>query len=542
MMKEKNMKKAVLFGLVFLMAVTCIFAAGGQSGSNSPAGNLNFTGYPMNAKNQTVSWFASQGYQLNSAYATPDQSPFHVLLQEMLGVKIDWIFPIAGTSGGQAINLVLASGDLPDIMYGGLMTDAERYISEGTFADLTPHLQNYSPAYWKFIHTNPAYEKAMKTDSGKFYGYGFFREDGAYPDTYQGPVVNKTWLDECNLPLPATIADWDNTLRVFKQKYGAILSMAWNRVSSGDYPAFISGAFGAFAFGNYRLFIDNNQKVQIANIQPEYRNFLVKMNEWWRDGLMDQDMLSINDTMARTNALNKKTGLTFTSMGQMSSWRADAAAANNGANWIGLQYPKGNDGTLVQIDGGYGIGNSAAVITTNVRQDRMELVMRVLDYAYTDEGNLYWNFGKKGNSWDYGPDGKPMYLPLVTNDPNGLNNAIDKYCGSTWDGNCIQATLQLILKNTPQSIEAMDLWYWPNKDIAYKNKLPPGMTLTAEESTRAGELRAALRTFIDESCIQFITGQANFNTWDAYVARVNSMGGPELLRIQQAAYDRYSRR
>ncbi|MCL2478893.1 MAG: hypothetical protein FWF22_05285 [Treponema sp.] len=533
--------------LILLLAAGNVFASGGgqqttSQNAQSVKQSITFTGYPMNAKDQTITWFASQGYQLNSAYSSPDQSPFHTILQDMLGVKIDWIFPIPGTPGTQAINLVLASGDLPDVMYGGLNADAARYINEGTFCDLTPYMANWSPAYWKFIHTNPAYDRAMKTDAGQYYGYGFFREDGSFPDTYQGPVVNKTWLDECNLPLPATIADWDNTLRVFKQKYGAVLSAAWARVSSGDYPSFIAGAFGAYAFANYRLFVDNNGKIQLANIQPDYKTFLMKMNEWWSQGLIDQDILSINDTMARSNALNLKTGLTYTSMGQMSSWIADATAAKNGANWIGLQYPKGNDGRLVTIDGGYGIGNSVAVITTSCKPEKMELVMRAMDYAYTDDGSLYWNFGKQGNSWDYGPDGKPMFLPLVTNDPNGLNNAVDKYAGSVWDGNCIQATQQLKLKNTQQSWDAMNLWYWPNQDISAKNKMPPGMTLNPDEATRAAELRASISTFVDESVAKFMTGQVDFSTWDSYVAQVNSMGLAELLRIEQAAYDRYTSR
>jgi putative aldouronate transport system substrate-binding protein len=266
---------------------------------------------------------------------------------------------------------------------------------------------------------------------------------------------------------------------------------------------------------------------------------LVFFNKWWNDGLIDQDILSINDGMARTNAQNKKMGISITSMGQMSNWRVDADNAKNGSNWIGLQYPKGDDGTLVQVDGGYGIGSVVAVVTSAAKPENMELIMRMLDYAYTDDGNLYWNFGKKGVSWDYGPDGKPKYLPLVENDPDGRNNAIDKFGGSTWSGNCIQATALLYMKNTVQSIEANDLWFYPNEAISSYSKMPNGMTLTPAESTRAAELRAAISTYVNEASIQFLTGQTNINQWDAFVSRVNTMGAPELLRIYQAAYDRY---
>ncbi|MDR0475536.1 MAG: hypothetical protein LBH43_17920, partial [Treponema sp.] len=92
---------------------TGISSAGGSS--------FTFRGYPMNATSETITWFGSEGYRPNAAYANADQSPFHSWLKEMLGVNIKWDWPIAGTNSTQAINLVLASRNLPDVMFGGLM-------------------------------------------------------------------------------------------------------------------------------------------------------------------------------------------------------------------------------------------------------------------------------------------------------------------------------------------------------------------------------------------------------------------------------------
>ena len=533
-----GIRKMAIVMVVALVLVMAFAGCNRSSGSAAGSSGFTFNGYPMNARDQTISWFIGEGYQVNNAYASANDSPFHSGLQDMLGVNIDWRVLLPGDNQAQAINLIFASGDLPDVMFGGgLMANAERYIDEGTFIDLTPHLREWSPAYWDWIHTETAYDRAMKTDSGKYYGYGFFREDGGWNDTYLGPVVNKAWLDAFNLPLPTNISDWDRTLRAIRNRYNVPLSFAWSRVTG--YGTAISGAFGAFSFADFKLYVDNNNRIQLANIQPEYRNQLVKWAEWWRDGLIDQDVMSINDTMARSNALNLRMGMSITSMGQLSNWVMDSQAAGNGANWIGLQYPRGDDGTLSMVPGGYGIGSVVASITTNVKDDaKLQLIMRALDYAYTPEGNLYWNYGKQGVSWDY-VNGQPAYLPLVTNDPNGLNDAIDKYGGSTWSGNCIQATLLLYLKNTQQAIDANDLWFYPNQAVSARWTIPNGLTRTPAEATRAAELQTAISTFVNESAVQFITGQRNFNTWDAYVAEVNRMGLQELLTIQQGAYNRY---
>ena len=154
--------------------------------------------YPLDGST-TVSWYVNEGYELNPAYAVAADSPFHVNLQKMTGVNIDWSFKTIGADTNQALNLALASDPLPDILFGQLMPDAERHIEEGTIIDLTELIPQYAPAYWHFLQSNPAYDKAMKTDSGKYYGFGFFREDGGWNDTYQGPVIRQDWLTEQGL-------------------------------------------------------------------------------------------------------------------------------------------------------------------------------------------------------------------------------------------------------------------------------------------------------------------------------------------------------
>jgi putative aldouronate transport system substrate-binding protein len=491
----------------------------------------------MDAKSQTISWFVSNGYIPNTSYGSARESPFHSGLQDMLGVNIDWQFPTSGTDTNQAFNLVMANTRLPDIIFHEVMADAERYIDEGTIYDLSPYIREWAPNYYAWLQSDPAYDKAFKTDSGKYYGFGFFREDGGWNDTYLGPVVRQDWLDAAGLPQPKTVADWDRTLRVFKERHGAVLSFARSRIF--DYGTFISGAFGAYTMIRFNLFIDPSNRVNAAHATQEYKNFLTTLNLWWRDGLIDQDFLSVDDTIARTNALNQKMGLSYTSMGQLSNWSADSENSGNGAAWIGLQYPTGNDGTLVMVPGGSGIGTNAAVISTSCPPEKLELVMRALDYAYSEEGNLYWNFGKQGVSWEYGPDGTPQYTPLVLNDPDGLNSATDKYGGTTWSASGIQATLLLYLKNKQVAIDANDLWFYPNEAVSSSWRLPNGITLTPEESERAAELRNAIATYAEEMAVSFITGREPLSNFDNFVARMNQMGLPELLQINQAGYDRY---
>jgi putative aldouronate transport system substrate-binding protein len=350
--------------------------------------SLNYTGYPMNAQDQSISWLVLEGYTLNSRYASADESPFHIYLQEMLGTKIDWSFPTTGTGAAQTYALVLADEKMPDVIFYSGVAEAEQLIDEGVIYDLSPYIKEWAPNYWNYLQKHPEADKSMKTDSGQYYSFGFFREDGAAFDTYLGPVVRKDWLEEQNLPVPETIADWENTLKVFRDKYGALLSFARSRSRGGS----ICGAFGAYTLFDFALYIDKNGKIQAANTQPEYRTYLTKLNEWWNNGIIDQNSLSYDDQGMRNVAINNKVGLTWTAQSQLSAWGNDAKTVNNGAQWVTLKYPRGNDGTLSKVYGGfYGIGAHSTVITTNCPKEKLELVMRALDYGYTEEGFLYWN-------------------------------------------------------------------------------------------------------------------------------------------------------
>ncbi|GHU70486.1 sugar ABC transporter substrate-binding protein [Clostridia bacterium] len=494
--------------------------------------------YPLNT-DQTLSWLVIGGPQVNAAFASWQDSPFHTELIAKTGVSIDWRFPPQGTTDTmQTVNLVMASGDYPDIIFcdnAAFANQVSLFMEDGVVRDLTEKMPEWSPAYYDFLNTNEAYLRSKKTDEGKLYGYGFFREDGGWNDTYLGPVVRQDWLDEQGLAAPTTISEFENVIKVFKEKYNAPFGFAFSRFQSTG----LSGAFGAYGFSDFQLFVDDNGKVQLAQAQPEWKNYIAKLNEWWEAGLLNQDIFTDTDVIEKTKALQGSVGISLTSMGQMSNWRREAAEAGNGADWVGLQYPHGDDGTLSMVFGGYGIGVGISVITSACTDEKLETAMRLLDYAYTKEGFLYWNYGTEGVSWEYDAEGNPAYLPIVADDPDGLNAAIDKWGGSTWNGSCIQSTLLLYLKNTQASIDANDLWFYPNEDVSAKWKYPPGITPTADEVLEIDEYQGQLNTYVPEMTAKFVTGAESLDNFDKFLSTLESMHLSRVLEIRQAAYDRY---
>jgi putative aldouronate transport system substrate-binding protein len=453
----------------------------------------------------------------------------------MTGATIDWIFPPVGTSREQLTAQQFAGNirDMPNIMIT-YIGSVDQLIDEGIMWDLTPYIERWMPNYWRYLQADPNRAKAMKTDSGRYWSVGFFREDGPFMDTWSGPSVRKDWLDAQNLPIPRTIADWDRTVQVFKERYNAMF------IFPQGMPIF-AGAFGAYAGYTYEPFIRNG-RVLCANTQPEWRDYLAKLNEWYTRGYLDPDHLTIDYDTFFSKALQGQFGLTWSAASWLTALVNNSAAANDGAQWIGIEPPRGPNNTLASIQGGWGMSNNAW-ISRSVTPERLELVMRVLDYAFTDEGHLFQNYGLRGDTWDYDAQGRINFLPKFLNDidqPN-VGQVAMKYAGQRGGMSGIQATRFVQLTQTTTAWDAFTSWY-SSPEAAYSWRLPPGITYTEAEALRNQELGGAIDTYIQESAVRFVTGQTPLSQFDAYVTRLNQMGLAERLATAQAAYDRWQRR
>ena len=538
------MKKLILVMVVLIMATTAVYAGGSRTSTAQPTAtsSLNFTGYPMNRLNERVTWADLDGENLHMRYATAAESPFHSNYSRMTGVTIDWVFPTAGNSGDMLYTQLLAGNvrDLPYIINWGGSPEPEQLIAEGIMWDLTPYIQQWMPNYYRYLQARPERDKALKTDTGKYWSVGFFREDGPFMDTWLGPIVRKDWLDANGLPIPATLDDWDRTLQVFKDRYGAMVTFErWVGDRGG-----LAGAFGAYANYNFEIFYRNG-RAMAANVQPEWRNYLTKMNEWYSRGLIDPDHFTMDNATFNSKALEGKIGLTFGALSHVSELINNSSAARNGADWVGIQYPRGPNNTLTAVYGGWGIiPNIGAWITRGTPADKLEIVMRVLDYAFTDEGFHFTNFGVKGDTWDYDSTGKVVWLPKFLNDIDApdYQQVATKYVGQRGAQAGIQATRLVELINPPASFASAKTWYEPNQQQAYSWRTPPGTSLTYDESLRRQELANPIQTYVAEMAVSFITGEVPLSQFDAFVARLNQMGLAEYLSIEQAAYDRWQRR
>lgn len=536
---RKNMKK-ITKHLTLILAVSLFgsaFAGCSQKGtdsvsstastgdsSSSAAEESSFAGYPVQTDKTLTIWSFQSRPQKD--YADQYESPFHTNLIKNTGINLEWEWPVEGSDERQSYNLMIASGDLPDIIFYYL--DGQSLIDDQYIIPLNDVLNQYAPNLSGYIEEHPELEKALKTDAGNYYMFPWLR-DSDMLRSFTGYVVRKDWLDEQNLDIPVTLDDWTVMLKSFKENYGATFSAYNARMPE-------MGFWNAYGVTK-SFYLDDDGKIQYGPIQEGYKEGLKLMHEWYEAGYIDPDLSTMDDTGVQTKVLNDKVAASFTSGVQIGNWGTNIKSANSSAVWAAAPYPVLNEGDpieFIQMENmPYNLG---AAITTACKD--VELAARFLDYGYSEEGRLFWNFGAEGESYTM-ENGEPTFTDEVMNYAGGVDSALTKYMGTQGAGMSIQDTRMWTQKSSPLAVEAVKLWTSENN---MKKHIIPYLTPTTEESTDMTSLLNAIQTYVDEMYFKFLLGEESLDNFDQYVETIQSMQIEHVLELKTAQLERYNNR
>ena len=497
--------------------------------------------YPVDNDVELSFYIANTSYLQKSAlYANYNDVPFYSGLSEKTGIAIDWQCPVEGADAKAAYNLLLQEAKLPSIILnnGYSISNVNNLYTDGLIYDLTDYLEEYAPDFWAFMNdpANVSSKNAVTNEDGRFLIFPMIRQSDVNI-TYTGPVIRQDWLDECGLKAPVTLEDWENVLTTFKDKYGATLTFALGRYT----VAGLSSGVDAFADLTIQYYVEDNE-VKCANAQPEWKEYLTVLNRWYDAGLIDPDFATNDDAAVRTKALNNQAGVIVTATSQLTNFIADAEAEKTGANWVGFSIPRTAAGAptkRIQTEGQLVKTGVGAVVTTSCTEEELIAAIKFLNYGYSEEGMKYWNFGEEGKTYEVTADGEIKFTELITADARGMSEVLKDYTGMYSLGIGVQMEDLVRARNAKASVDAISTW--TDNTVANKYKVP-AYSRTSDEQTKYADINSVLSTYVSEMALKFVTGEESLDNFDKYIEQLNSYKLPELLEIEQAAYDRYVNR
>ncbi len=516
--------------LCLVLAVTTLLSVASGCGkkaakeaafeSDMPKGVVS---YPIKTDEKLTYWC-----ELPGAIATDvtnfGETNFAKDLAEKTGIEIEWKHPAAGTTA-EALQLMMASGKMTDMIQASwLALGPQAYVDNKQIYALDGILEDYAPNLNKYLEEHEDIQKMVKTDSGSYYAFPFIRGDEMLLIS-MGFMLRSDWLKEDGLEVPETIEDWDAVLEAFKKRCPTPFAMSQFSNFSGGFDTF----FGAYI---------KDGKIVYGPTEDNFKAFLAKMNEWYNKGYMDKNYAVTDSKTNNANLLNGKAGITYSSGGggmgtylnEMKGKAFDLSAT---------PYPthkKGEPAKFGNKELPYGLG--AVAITTSCKNPA--LAARFLDYGYSEEGHMTYNFGKEGSSYNM-VDGYPTYVEEIKANPEGksMSQMLAHNCLAGVYGPFVQDKKYLEqYYGTDQQREAVKMW----SSCKMEDYKIPQVILTTEENDRYTAIMGEINTYVNEMYNNFITGKESLDNFDKFVKEIKDMGIDEANEIQQAAYNRFLKR
>ncbi|RBW70773.1 ABC transporter substrate-binding protein [Bacillus taeanensis] len=459
-------------------------------------------------------------------------------LQEETNVKIEWN-NIPGDGYQEKKNLLLASGDLPDVFYNSGFTDNDLVTNgqNGVIIPLEDLIDQYAPNLKKLLEERPELKKTITAPDGHIYALPRAEEMGlvGMPNIM---YINKTWLDKLGLEMPTTLEEYHDILKAFKEqdpngngKQDEIGLTFWFNGWCGNEGDLI-GLFGLpdVPFEqDHRIVRDG--KVIYAATQPEYKEALAYYHEWFKEGLIDPEFAT--QDVPQIFAKGKTEDPT---LGSFIWWEdTEVVGTDRVDDYVVLPPLKGKDGKVAVGRSNHSeYGRDAFVITS--ANENPELTMRWVDELYAPKMSAQINWGPIGEIYEEDENGMLVNKEL----PEGV--AMGEYRQKVAPGGpfvVLEEHFGTVVDMEPRAKERLEILkehYEPH--MVEENY--PKIFFTPEELQTINTIEPELKEFVKQKEAQWLMEGGIEKEWDDYLKQLDAMGLQELMEIYQAGLDRFN--
>ena len=479
-----------------------------------------------------------------------------MMYQEMAnatGTNVEFIHSASGSTGTEAFQILLASGDYPDMIEYNWTSYAggpEQAISDGVIISLNDYLEEYAPNFYDYMEGEKGKENEYRyklqsiTPSGNYYGFNSLNV-GSYKTT-AGLYIRKDLLDDWNLDIPQTIDDWDIVFETAKEN-GVKYPL------TGEASIFSITGMASFspAWNVGKGWYVDNGNIKFGPFEKAYKDYIEKMAEWTKAGYIDVDFIT-NDYATVEGYMTNGTSIAmFGNIGSGIGKLLPAMAERDPEyDLAACPYPVMKEGDVQSFQ--WIVGEAAdPAIAISVQcgienEDRYKEAIKWCDYHYSEEGTILKCFGVEGDTF------------TIEKDENGVEHYVytDKIMDHEAIGaHSISASLFHFLRpaNSPglnqhddylngfypyqQQKDALVVWN-KNIDSAKEHAVPP-LSYTSDESTKKANIEASGTNNLDAAILNIILGKDSLDTYDDAIKQAKKAGYDELIKIMQTAYDRY---
>lgn len=434
-------------------------------------------------------------------------------LEEKTGAK----FEIQTPSGELAdtINLAVASGEMPDLMFMYGKASANKFGQQGALVNILDYTEEM-PNFKKWMEQYPDITKSQIAADGNMY---MFPNEGFGEGNRMVWMYREDVFKQHNLTAPTTFDELHAVLKQLKELYPESYPLSFRLGNNLLILKLLSAQFDT----NQSYYLDQNE-VEFGPTADSYKTMLEYLNKFYAEGLIPPDWLTVDAKKWQDLISTDKSFITIDYIGRIdffnSALRADRPEFNMSfmAPPIGIDGGKPLNAYMHVVDSGLTVASTSKQINE---------IMSTIDYFYSEEGRDSHSWGKEGET--YTVDNGTKKLSGSFKDIIDFQNQTGLLTSGTYTWVDYNSLLSLA------SVELQHAFVEARKYDAPYYSIPDFNQGELEIITTTG---AAIDKYRDENVIQFIIGKQSFDNWNNYVNGLNNLGLSKIIELYKGAYSR----
>lgn len=460
------------------------------------------------------------GYMLDKQY------------EEKFNITLDMRY-VPNTNAGEMYNIMMASGDIPDLVKQDSWTDLHKY--KDAWWDLSGLISEKYPNLEKaFLEDDYVYTLSKESD-------GQLKILSWISEQYIGDVlmVRGDLVDKWGINMSdyKTKEDYIELFKLVKEKDPTIIPYMTRYKTGGLIQRLCEGWSG---IKQYVFFDLVDSQVKYGSADPRMKEVIQYLNLLYKEGLIDQEFPTSDTAKWQEKVLNTGVFITHDNASSRIKWISDEFAKLGVTDKYYEAIPplQPDAGTKGYTTIHYPRLRSAAAIYKGASKEKVERLLEIFEYNLSEEGFMLTNYGIEGLSYTIGADGQVEDIPEYRKAYDaGTLKPEEKVLGDFASIIKIEPNAIYLPQNRPYTavIDAAKLY--EDGGLIQRNWIE-AIRFTDEEQRKITQLEADIKTYTDEMLDQFIMGVKPMSEWDSFVAGYSKLKLDEYLNIYNDAMKR----
>jgi len=436
-------------------------------------------------------------------------------MSQITGLNIEPLL-LASSSASQKKQVLLASGELPDIFGDGVgnKNETNKYGMQGAWAAVNDYMDKM-PNFTRIFGEGTEYNYIFKTlaaGDGKLYmmpAYDISR------NVNHGMLYRKDIFDKHGLKMWDSPETFYQTLKKLKELYPESYPLT-SKTGTAILDNFGISWGGLNAYGVY---YDEAEKVwKYSDTDPKMKDLLDFMNKLYTEGLLDPEFLT-NTQAAWTTKMNTgKSFITYDWIG-----RLDQFSTQSTIEGYDLRFgnPIGPEQTSVTLD-------KLTFNTVVTKNKNSELSMKLVDFLYSDAAATLISCGIEGETFNWTKDGKAAYIDFNNETSVAIDKLREKY-GMWMQGTYKRADRRSSYYSyTEREQEAQE---WPEAHGGYE-PMDPSISFSGDDADVVAGYQTNLSKKFQEFVFKYITGTVSGEAaWNDWTAQAKKLGADKYVKM-----------